>query len=101
MPDSPMEAKYLSDREKVIAVERLRQPDGDHFAGMAMGPRLGDVLRSQYVVLVLSIPGVTRANYCRIPSGGISTFGNLIIKSFEYNSFETILFNIPLEYIRY
>jgi hypothetical protein len=24
MPDSPMEAKYLTDREKVIAVERLR-----------------------------------------------------------------------------
>lgn len=24
MPDSPMEAKYLTQREKVIAVERLR-----------------------------------------------------------------------------
>jgi hypothetical protein len=24
MPDSPMEAKFLSEREKVIAVERLR-----------------------------------------------------------------------------
>lgn len=24
MPDSPMEAKFLSDREKVIATERLR-----------------------------------------------------------------------------
>lgn len=31
----------------------------------------------------------------RIASGGISTFGNLIVKSFGYNSFETILFNIP------
>ena len=24
MPDSPMEAKYLTDREKIVAVERLR-----------------------------------------------------------------------------
>ena len=24
MPDSPMEAKYLSEREKLVAVERLR-----------------------------------------------------------------------------
>jgi len=30
-----------------------------------------------------------------IPSGGISTFGPLIIKSFGYDAFSTILFNIP------
>ncbi|KAL2414129.1 hypothetical protein ABEF95_000050, partial [Exophiala dermatitidis] len=30
-----------------------------------------------------------------IPSGGISTFGSLIVKSFGYSSFATILFNIP------
>lgn len=36
----------------------------------------------------------------RIPSGGISTFGNLIIKSFGYGSFETILFNIPFGVIQ-
>lgn len=32
----------------------------------------------------------------RIPSGGISSFGNLIIKSFGYTSFQSILFNLPL-----
>ena len=31
----------------------------------------------------------------RIPSGGISTFGPLIVKSFGFDSFQTILFNIP------
>lgn len=30
-----------------------------------------------------------------IPSGGISTFGPLIIKSFGFDSFTTILFNMP------
>jgi hypothetical protein len=30
-----------------------------------------------------------------VPSGGISTFGPLIIQSFGFNSFDTILFNIP------
>lgn len=30
-----------------------------------------------------------------VPSGGISTFGPLIVQSFGYNSFDTILFNIP------
>lgn len=32
---------------------------------------------------------------CRIPSGGISTFGPLIIESFGFDKFTTILFNIP------
>ncbi len=30
-----------------------------------------------------------------VPSGGISTFGPLIVKSFGYDSFKTILLNIP------
>lgn len=36
----------------------------------------------------------------RIASGGISTFGNLIVSSFGYNSFQTILFNIPFGVIQ-
>lgn len=37
---------------------------------------------------------------CRIASGGISTFGNLIVSSFGYSSFQTILFNIPFGVIQ-
>jgi hypothetical protein len=33
--------------------------------------------------------------YISIPSGGISTFGPLIVQSFGFDSFTTILFNIP------
>lgn len=36
----------------------------------------------------------------RIPSGGISTFGPLIIKSFGFDSFQTILFNIPFGFVQ-
>lgn len=35
-----------------------------------------------------------------IASGGISTFGSLIVKSFGYNAFTTILFNIPFGAMR-
>lgn len=35
-----------------------------------------------------------------IASGGISTFGNLIIKDFGYSKFEAILFNIPFGVIQ-
>lgn len=30
-----------------------------------------------------------------VPSGGISTFGPLIIQAFGFDSFQTILFNMP------
>lgn len=33
--------------------------------------------------------------YHRIPSGGITTFGPLIISSFGFDKFKTILLNIP------
>lgn len=38
--------------------------------------------------------------WCSIPSGGISTFGNLIVKSFGYDKFQAILFNIPFGVIQ-
>ncbi|EAW25693.1 putative MFS transporter [Aspergillus fischeri NRRL 181] len=95
MPDSPMEAKCLSDREKVIAVERLR---ANQMGIISREWRWDHVWETFYDLktwcwffLVVSIS---------IPSGGISTFGNLIIKSFGYNSFETILFNIPFGVIQ-
>ena len=35
-----------------------------------------------------------------IASGGISTFGSLIVKSFGFTSFQSILFNIPFGVIQ-
>ncbi|KAF6808922.1 allantoate permease [Colletotrichum musicola] len=90
MPDSPISAKYLTEREKVIAVERLRANQ----MGMQSGnwrwdhvwETFTDLKTWCWFVLIIAIS---------IASGGISTFGNLIVKSFGYDSFTTILFNIP------
>ncbi|KAK9544038.1 hypothetical protein V6Z79_009708 [Aspergillus fumigatus] len=83
------------DREKVIAVERLR---ANQMGIISREWRWDHVRETFYDLktwcwffLIVSIS---------IPSGGISTFGNLIIKSFGYNSFETILFNIPFGVIQ-
>ncbi|OOF92027.1 hypothetical protein ASPCADRAFT_153328 [Aspergillus carbonarius ITEM 5010] len=95
MPDSPMEAKFLSEREKVIAVERLR---ANQMGIISREWRWDHVWETAYdlktwfwFLLIVSIS---------IPSGGISTFGNLIIESFGYGSFQTILFNIPFGVIQ-
>ncbi|KAK2017627.1 major facilitator superfamily transporter [Colletotrichum eremochloae] len=92
MPDSPMSAKYLTEREKVIAVERLRANQMGIQSGVWRWDHVWetfiDLKTWCWFVLVIAI------------SGGISTFGNLIVKSFGYSSFQTILFNIPFGVIQ-
>ncbi|KAH8681800.1 major facilitator superfamily domain-containing protein [Xylariales sp. PMI_506] len=95
MPDSPMEAKFLTEREKVIATERLRANQmgiasrnwrWDHVLEVAL-----DLKTWLWFVAIVSIS---------ISSGGISTFGSLIVQSFGFSSFQTILFNIPFGVIQ-
>ncbi|KAK2047272.1 major facilitator superfamily transporter [Colletotrichum somersetense] len=95
MPDSPMSAKYLTEREKVIAVERLRANQMGIQSGVWRWDHVletfTDLKTWCWFILVIAIS---------IASGGISTFGNLIVKSFGYSSFQTILFNIPFGVIQ-
>ncbi|KAJ5253871.1 hypothetical protein N7524_011051 [Penicillium chrysogenum] len=95
MPDSPMEAKCLSDREKFIATERLRANQ----MGISNQEWRWDHAREVILDLktwcwFFSIITIS------IASGGISAFGPLIIKSFGFDSFQTILFNIPFGVIQ-
>ncbi|KAL2177333.1 major facilitator superfamily domain-containing protein [Thermothelomyces heterothallicus CBS 202.75] len=93
MPDSPMEAKYLTEREKLVAVERVRANQmgvasrawrWDH-----VWETLWDLKTWCWFIAIVSI------------SGGISTFGSLIIKDFGYTNFDAILFNIPFGAIQF
>ncbi|KAI1397772.1 MFS general substrate transporter [Hypoxylon fuscum] len=95
MPDSPIEAKFLSDDDKLIAVERLRMNQmgvvsrewrNDHLKEALLDPKSWF-----WFALMFSIS---------VPSGGISTFGPLIIKTFGFTQFETILFNIPFGFVQ-
>ncbi|KAJ5242741.1 allantoate permease [Penicillium citrinum] len=87
LPDSPMEAKCFSDRERFIAVQRLRANQmgivsrewrWDHVWEL-----LYDLKTWGWFFLIIAI------------SGGIGTFGSLIVKSFGYTNFQSILFNLP------
>ncbi|WYZ43126.1 hypothetical protein EsH8_VI_000825 [Colletotrichum jinshuiense] len=95
MPDSPVEAKFLNDHDKLIAIERLRMNQQgvmsrewrwDHLKESML-----DIKTWFWFSLVFAIS---------IPSGGISTFGPLIVKSFGFDSFQTILFNIPFGFVQ-
>lgn len=95
MPDSPVEAKFLNDNDKLIAIERLRVNQ----MGVASREWRNDHLKEAFLdpkswfwfALMFSIS---------IPSGGISTFGPLIVKTFGFDQFTTILFNIPFGFVQ-
>ncbi|KAM0325934.1 hypothetical protein ACHAQA_007239 [Verticillium albo-atrum] len=87
MPDSPMTAKFLKGEDKLVAVERLRMNQQgvgsgvwkwDHVKEAMIDPKTWLWFFSIFII-----------------SGGISTFGPLIIESFGFDRFTTILFNMP------
>ncbi|KFA69925.1 hypothetical protein S40285_03902 [Stachybotrys chlorohalonatus IBT 40285] len=90
MPDSPVEAKFLSKHDKLIAIERLRMNQTgvmsrewrwDHFKESLQDPKTW-----LWAALIFCIS---------VPSGGVTTFGPLLVKSFGFDSFHAILFNAP------
>ena len=91
MPDSPTEAKFLSDEDKIIAIERLRNNQMGVMSREWRFSHVHETLRDLktwfWVAMIFSIS---------VPSNGISTFGPLIIQSFVSDPFQTMLFNVPV-----
>jgi len=90
LPDSPMQARFLKGDDKLLAIERLRMNNMGVASRQWKWEHVREVLvDSKTWVWFLLLTVIS------IPSGGISTFGPLIIKSFGFNQFTTILFNMP------
>ncbi|TVY84922.1 putative transporter [Lachnellula suecica] len=90
MPDSPVDAKFLNEHDKLLAVERLRANQmgvvSTKWKWEHVTESLLDLKTWFWFSLIFSIS---------IISGGITTFGPLIIQGFGFNPFSTILLNIP------
>lgn len=75
MPDSPVTAKFLNNREKRIAVERLKSNqtgiENKHLKPYQVKEAFMDI--KLYLFFTLGV-------VCNIPNGGISNFGTIIIK---------------------
>lgn len=86
-----MKARFLKGDDRLLAIERLRMNQ--------MGISSGE-WRSDHVWECFLDPKTwiwtALLTVVSIPSGGISTFGPLIVKSFGFDSFTTILFNMPV-----
>jgi predicted MFS family arabinose efflux permease len=90
MPDNQTNTSFLSQREKLVAVERIRgnfQGIGSRtwkwsqFREAFMDPRT-------YLYVLYSL-------LMNIPNGGVTTFGSIIIKSFGFGDRLSLLLSMP------
>lgn len=90
LPDSPMTARFLKGDDKLMAVERLRMNQMGVSSGVWRWDHVKEcVLDPKTWIWFAMLTAVS------IPSGGITTFGPLIVQSFGFDPFTTILFNMP------
>jgi len=89
-PDSPVTARFLSPREKAIAVERIRSNQqgigNKHFKWYQFKEALTDVRSWLFVGYAL---------ISDIPNGGITNFFSIIITSFGYTSQQSLIYGCP------
>lgn len=90
LPDSPVNARRLSQKERRQAVERLRDNqtgvENKHFKLYQVKELLLDVKTYLFFLIAL---------VSSIPNGGISNFGTLIINGFGYSTLVTTLLQMP------
>ncbi|KAI1332892.1 major facilitator superfamily transporter allantoate [Xylariaceae sp. FL0255] len=90
MPDSQLNARFLTERERLIAVERIRvnqQGVGNkHFKWYQVKEALTDPLVWSFVLY---------AFFADIPNGGLSNYFSQLIVAFGFNNTQSLLLGIP------
>ncbi|KAF7541883.1 hypothetical protein G7054_g263 [Neopestalotiopsis clavispora] len=90
MPDNVLNARFLNDKERSIAVERIR----GNFQGMGNRTwkwnQFFEAFRDPRTYLYVLFSALMN-----IPSGGITTFGSLTIASFGFGSRMALLLGAP------
>ncbi|KAF3389439.1 hypothetical protein F1880_003412 [Penicillium rolfsii] len=91
LPDTPLTCRWLSDRERVIAVQRLK----DNRTGVKNTHHKKDQVMetlSDYRVWMLLF-----AIFCHNMTNSLQTnFTGIIIKGFGYNTYQAVLLQIPV-----
>lgn len=95
LPDSPMNARWLSDADRAMAVERVRSNrtgiENHVWKWSQFKETLLDV---QCWILVATF------FLDDIPAGGVGSFGSIVVKGFGYSSLYSTLLLVPLGVIQ-
>ncbi|KAF2402206.1 MFS transporter [Trichodelitschia bisporula] len=90
MPDSQMNAWWLTKEERLMAIERIRENNqgvgNKHFKMYQLKEALTDPLTWAFFFYAL---------VADIPNGGVSNFFSLLIRSFGYTAKQSLLYGTP------
>ncbi|KAJ5113598.1 hypothetical protein N7456_002132 [Penicillium angulare] len=90
LPDSPSNATFLTEEERMIAVERLRDNKigfkNTHIDRQQIIEAFTDGQTWLLAILMFSV---------NIANGGFTTFNGLVLKGFGFNTFHTLLLGLP------
>ncbi|GLA86598.1 hypothetical protein AtubIFM56815_010867 [Aspergillus tubingensis] len=90
LPDSPTNASFLTDEERVIALARLKANKAGYKNNkIEWGQVMEAFTDSKTWFLAVFVLG------CNIPNGGYTTFSGLILKGFGYDTEHTLLLGMP------
>ncbi|KAI6086149.1 MFS general substrate transporter [Hypoxylon rubiginosum] len=94
VPDSPASVKWLSEDEKVIAIQRVIENKTGTKSRRFAKEQVVEAITDP-AVIVLGLISFVNA----IASGGLA-FGSLIIQGFGFSSLQTTLLNLPLSAVQ-
>ncbi|PLB48599.1 MFS general substrate transporter [Aspergillus steynii IBT 23096] len=91
IPNSPLNAWFLSPEERIVAVERLRAGQ----TGVKNHKLKVSQIKEAVIDIKVWLVAITMAAAYTV-NGAVSGFGPLIVSTFGYSSLESILFQFPL-----
>lgn len=90
MPDSPSSARFLTHRQRVVAVQRV----AENMIGVKTKQiKLGQAVENIYDIKVLCCAGIGIA--CGVINGGVSNFASSLIKGFGFSGIYATLLQLP------
>ncbi|KAJ5883275.1 uncharacterized protein N7473_010161 [Penicillium subrubescens] len=90
MPDSPASARFLTHRQRVIAVRRV----AENMIGVKTRQiKLGQAVENLYDIKILCCAGIGIA--CGVINGGVSNFASSLIKGFGFSGIYATLLQLP------
>lgn len=88
LPDNPVKAKFLSQDQRIMAVERMREGqtgiENRKFKFYQVKEALLDVKTWVFVILTFCV---------EFTNGAVSGFGSIIVNSFGFSHFKSVLLN--------
>lgn len=90
-----MSARWLSERDRALALERVRENRTGIMNHHWKWYQFRECLLDPQVWILVIIQFLTN-----VPSGGVASFGNIVIKGFGYSAINTTLLQMPLGVIQ-